>query len=122
MFDQTIVPIYDPPHLIKGIRNNLLYKNLELDTTILEANGRQFASWNIIELAYKMDMYTNILNRQIPQLTDQHVIKSKIKKMKVKHAVQVFSARLSAFLEYNSKIEGNLINPIITFSNLLICI
>lgn len=86
---------------------------MELDTTILEASKRQFASWDVIELAYKMDMYTNSFNRQMPQLTDRHVIKSKIKKMKVKYAAQIFSARLSAYLEYNSKIRGNLINFII---------
>lgn len=58
-------------------------------------------------MAYKMDIYTNTLNRQLPKLTDQHVIKSKIKKMKVKCAAQVLSARVSAFIEYNSKIKGN---------------
>jgi len=26
LFGQNIVPIYDPPHLLKGIRNNLLFK------------------------------------------------------------------------------------------------
>lgn len=80
---------------------------MELDTTILTENERQFASWDIIEMAYKMDVYTNTLNRQVPKLTDQHVIKSKIKKMKVKCAAQILSARLSAYLEYNSKMKGN---------------
>jgi len=63
----------------------------------------------------KMDIYTNTLNRQLPKLTDEHVIRSKIKKMKVKCAAQIFSATLSAYIEYNSKIKGNLI--VITFFN-----
>ncbi|KMR04828.1 heterogeneous nuclear ribonucleoprotein l-like protein [Lasius niger] len=109
LFGQNIVPIYDPPHLLKGIRNNLLYKNLEINTTNSKTNERQFASWDIIELAYKMDINTNTLNRQVPKLTDEHVIRSKIKKMKVKCAAQVFSGRLSAYIEYNSKIKGGFV-------------
>lgn len=83
---------------------------MEINTTNNKSkpNERQFASWDIIELAYKMDINTNTLNRQVPTLTDQHVVKSKLKKMKVKYAAQVFSARLSAYIEYNSKIKGNL--------------
>ncbi|XP_036139614.1 uncharacterized protein LOC118648110 isoform X2 [Monomorium pharaonis] len=111
LFGQNIVPIYDPPHLLKGIRNNLLFKNLEINITKnTKTNERQLASWDIIELAYKMDINTNTLNRQLPRLTDEHVIKSKIKKMKVKCAAQIFSARLSAYIEYNSKIKGGFID------------
>ncbi|XP_071640307.1 uncharacterized protein [Temnothorax longispinosus] len=75
LFGQNIVPIYDPPHFLKGIRNNLLYKNLEINVTNSETNERQFATWDVIELAYKMDINTNTLNRQMPTLTDEHVIK-----------------------------------------------
>lgn len=65
------------------------------------------ASWDIIETAYKLDIHSNKFNRLLKKLTDQHIKKNKIKKMKVKLAAQVFSATLSAFIEYNSKIEGN---------------
>ncbi|XP_018397725.1 PREDICTED: uncharacterized protein LOC108775768 [Cyphomyrmex costatus] len=110
LYGQNIIPIYDPPHLLKGIRNNLLLKNLEFNDTNPKTDERQFASWDIIELAYKMDINTNTLNRQVPPLTDEHVIVSKIKKMKVKCAAQIFSARLSAYIEYNSKIKGEFID------------
>ena len=50
-----ICPLYNPPHLMKGIRNNLLNKDLELDFKN-ERNERRFAQWKIIELAYKMDI------------------------------------------------------------------
>lgn len=80
-----------------------------MNVTNSEINERQFATWDVIDLAYKMDINTNTLNRQVPTLTHEHVIKSKIKKMKVKNAAQVLSARLSAYIEYNSKIKGNLI-------------
>jgi len=109
LFGQNIISIYDPPHLLKEIRNNLLFKNLEFNVNSQKTNERQFASWEIIELTYKMDININTLNRQLPTLTDEHVIRSKIKKMKVKCAAQIFSARLSAYIEYN-KIEGNLIS------------
>jgi len=57
-----------------------------------------------------MDINTNTLNRQLPTLSDKFIIiRSKIKKIKVKCA-QVFSAKLSAYIEYNSKIENNLIS------------
>ena len=44
------------------------------------------------------------------KLTDEHVIRSKIKKMKVKCAAEVFNARLSVCIEYKSKIKDNLIS------------
>jgi len=51
---------------------------------------------------HKMDINTNTLN-QLPTLTDEHVIRSKIKKMKVKCAAQVFSARLPAYMNITAK-------------------
>lgn len=95
-----------------------MHKDLEFNASNLKTDKRQFASWDIIELVYKMDVSTNTLNRQVPSLTDEHVIKSKIKKMKVKCAAQMFSARLSAYIEYNSKIKGNSISNIYYFFNL----
>lgn len=103
---QKIIVLYDPPHLLKGIRNNFLEKDIEIDVHEKRLNVKTVASWNIIETAYKMDIYSNLLNRQLKNLTDQHIIKNKIKKMKVKLAAQVFSATLSAFIEYNSQIQS----------------
>lgn len=39
-----IVPIYDPPHLIKGIRNNLLNKDLKY----IENGKEKMAKWEDI--------------------------------------------------------------------------
>lgn len=103
--NQKIILLYDPPHLLKGIRNNFLEKDIEIN---IDKNVKRIASWNIIETAYKIDIHSNTFNRQLRKLSDQHVIKNKIKKMKVKLAAQIFSATLSAFIEYNSKIKGNL--------------
>ena len=55
---QNIIPIYDPPHLLKGIRNNLLSKKLDLDITIKNKENKKIASWDVIEQAYTMDINT----------------------------------------------------------------
>ncbi|XP_039315256.1 uncharacterized protein LOC113005771 [Solenopsis invicta] len=44
LFGQNIVSIYDLLHLLKGIRNNLLFKNLEINATNSGIKERQFAS------------------------------------------------------------------------------
>ncbi|XP_024882105.1 uncharacterized protein LOC112461186 [Temnothorax curvispinosus] len=104
--NQKIIVLYDPPHLLKGIRNNFLEKDIEIMID-KESNVKGIALWNIIETAYNLDIYSNIFNRQLRKITDQHIKKNKIKKMKVKLAAQIFSATLSTFIEYNSKIKDN---------------
>ncbi|TGZ56683.1 Uncharacterized protein DBV15_12521, partial [Temnothorax longispinosus] len=89
VYNQKIIVLYDPPHLIKGIRNNFLVKNIEIN--VKSSTTRELASWDIIETAYQIDTHSLTLNRQLRKLTDEHVIKNKIKKMKVKLATQVFS-------------------------------
>lgn len=42
--------------------------------------------------------------RALPKLTDEHVIKDKVKKMKLKMATQVFSQRVSATLLFARKL------------------
>lgn len=68
--------MYDPPHLIKGIRNNFLIKDIEIN--VKSSTTREFASWDVIETAYKIDTHSNTLNRQLKKLTEEHVIKNKI--------------------------------------------
>ncbi|TGZ56290.1 hypothetical protein DBV15_11737 [Temnothorax longispinosus] len=72
-----IVALYDPPHLIKGIRNNLLTKDL----TINCKNDKP------IEIA----------------LWEEHIVENKIKKMRVKHATQVLSGTMASFIETVTK-------------------
>ncbi|KOB58244.1 Uncharacterized protein OBRU01_25365 [Operophtera brumata] len=93
--DAEIVPLYDPPHLLKGIRNNLLSKNLQF-----EMDGRaKLAQWHHLELLHKENPgYKGI--RLVPKLTDAHIIPNKIGKMKVKHASQVFSATVASNMGY----------------------
>ena len=92
-----IIPIYDPPHLLKGMRNNLLNKNLRI---VREFDGKKEtidASWNVIVAVYLLDKQSTVA-RQL-QLTEEHVIVDKIHKMRVKHAAQVFSNSVAGYIE-----------------------
>lgn len=100
---QDIIPLYDPPHLIKGIRDNLLNNDLEFDRE--EGEERKFASWEIIEQAYHMDL-THSMYRLMPKITAEHIIKSKMKKKKIKNAAQVLSMAMGGFIHHHTKLEG----------------
>lgn len=106
-----IFPIYDPPHLLKGIRNNFMTKWITF-----EKNGQTcLAKWNHITALYEVDNGPNLVCglRVLPHLTDEHVYPHKVKKMKVKHAAQIFSYRLaSTMLMVNNmgKIKINSLN------------
>lgn len=88
---QEVIPIFDLPHLLKGVRNNLLSNNVRFTW-----HGKcQIASWEDIIKLYELDVGdtdTKMLNK----LTDLHVYRDRIKKMKVKYAAQVFSHRVSS--------------------------
>ncbi|CAI6351086.1 unnamed protein product [Macrosiphum euphorbiae] len=90
-----VIHLYDSPHLIKGIRNNLLNKNL-----VCTINGeRKEARWQDIIDLYELD--NNIQEvRMLPRLTREHVIPNEIRKMKVKNACQVLSQRVAAILNF----------------------
>lgn len=55
--------------------------------------------WSDIVELYELD--SNIQDvKMLPRLTAEHVIPNKIKKMKVKYAVQVFSQRVSSIMSF----------------------
>jgi len=92
-----VVHFYDSPHLLKGIRNNLLSKNL-----MFTINGHQReACWKDIVDLYELDSVAQDV-KMLPRLTREHVIPGEIKKMKVKNASQVFSQRVSSILSFLS--------------------
>lgn len=86
-----IIPLYDVPHLLKGIRNNLLTKNLIWETK----DGTLEAKWGDVLSAYHID-YASGDVRCIPRISEFHVIPGKIRKMKVSFATQVFSHSMAA--------------------------
>lgn len=81
-----IIPLFDVPHLFKGLRNNLLKYHLHF---MHEDKGR-LAKWDDIHTAYKMDPHVGSL-RMMTKLTDSHVNPERISKMKVSKCTQVFS-------------------------------
>lgn len=82
----TIIPLFDVPHLRKGIRNNFLTANVEF-----KKDGRKMeAKWEHIITARKIDSTLGSL-RAMPKLTSAHVDPMYIKKMKVANCTQVLS-------------------------------
>lgn len=91
----NIIHLYDPPHLLKGIRNNLITKN-----AFFTMDGKQMeARWSDIVELYKLDCEIEDV-KMLPRLTAEHVIPQKIKKMKVKCAAQVLSERVASIMSF----------------------
>ncbi|XP_022830991.1 uncharacterized protein LOC111359629 [Spodoptera litura] len=90
---QRLSVVFDPPHLLKGLRNNLLNKNMIFNGSI--------ATWDDILIVYKADCQLGH-TRMNKKLTDHHIISSKIKKMKVSVAAQALSEQTSAMLKYTA--------------------
>lgn len=99
--DSKIIHIYDPPHLIKSLRNNLLTKNLTHIVAIENFEKREerikydkkdlterVASWTDVKDFY--DYSRKSTQRLIPKVYDEHIKPAQLK-MKVSIATQVFS-------------------------------
>lgn len=91
--EQEVIPLYDTPHLFKGIRNNLLQKDLHFEMN----NQKCVAKWLHIEQFYFLDK-EDLEGQACPKLTDQHVMRNKINKMKVKCCTQVFSYQVGTLM------------------------
>lgn len=100
----TITHIFDPPHLIKSVRNNLLVKNLShtvsFNETKFKSNGsvvwneknkqKRTASWQDVSDFYDFNNNSGIFNL-IPKITADHISPIR-RKMKVNLATEIFSA------------------------------
>jgi hypothetical protein len=109
-----IIALYDAPHLMKGIRNNMLNEDVQFQWK----RGQQVTKGKHIIAVYELDgtrmenvefNYPNVSDyRMLHKLTDQHIYPNKMKKIKVKHAAQVFSQRVSVTMR--GLAQGNLNN------------
>lgn len=70
-----VVHIYDCPHLLKGLRNGLLNKNLHFT----QDGVRKVASWLHVLHLYRIEQAHGKYSL-VPDLTDEHVLPQKIKK------------------------------------------
>lgn len=68
---QEIVPLYDPPHLLKCMRNNLITKNLKFT----DRDGKnRVAKWDHIVQLNELDKHECLIGDRInPKLTDAHI-------------------------------------------------
>lgn len=108
--DEEIVPLYDPPHLLKCLRNNFLNKDIEIDFDVpnLREEDRKIASWKHIVTAYEIDVYSGFIERNL-DLKEQHIYPDKRNKMKVKLMMQVFSRKMGRFVEVLAKSNGKIL-------------
>lgn len=102
--NDEIIHIFDTPHLLKGMRNAFLTKNIIF-------NGKE-AKLDDIKHVYGIDNLTED-GRILSKLTDKHIYPVGREKMKVNLAVQLFSNSVYSLLTFanNSKIlncEGTL--------------
>lgn len=89
---EEIIPLYDVPHLLKAIRNNLLTKDCKFKW---QKSRQQIASWKHILELFNLDSGNGDF-RSLTKLTDCHVKSEVLKKMKVSVAAQVLSQRVSS--------------------------
>lgn len=106
----SIIHCYDPPHLIKVLRNNLMTKDLEhcitgrwninLRSGQDRGNGKKrMASWDHVESFYSWSSKSS--TKLLRKITPEHINPQKLK-MKVSVATQVFSGALgNAMLEFS---------------------
>ena len=84
--NQKYFVMFDPPHLMKCVRNNLMKYPFKF--------GQYIATWKDIENFYNQDKTLAI--RTAPKLTEKHLHPNGFSKMKVKYATQVFSHTVAA--------------------------
>lgn len=93
--------MHDTVHLCKCCRNLLLTHLLEIDYPLADANKtlpRKMVMWDYYEKAYEMDVNSRLYFCHIPKVTESHVRKHKIKKMKVSLCCQVFSRSMADWM------------------------
>lgn len=66
---EEVVALFDAPHLLKGIRNNLLTHNLKF----IYEGEETFVFWKDIEKLYKFDLENLATMRMLPKLSEQHI-------------------------------------------------
>ncbi|GBN04770.1 hypothetical protein AVEN_167842-1 [Araneus ventricosus] len=89
--------MYDPPHLLKSVRNNLKNHGIFFEDKVASDKPRTcFADWSHIQKLYEMDSKKKICACR--KLTKRHLEVSGLKKMNVKLAAQVLSHSVTAAL------------------------
>lgn len=82
--------IFDAPHLIKSVRNNLLNSDFVINEKLI--------SFKVIENVYQIDKISTT-GKVLTKLTDVHIHPNNFQKMSVKYAVQIFSGTMAAAIK-----------------------
>ncbi|CAH2088832.1 unnamed protein product [Euphydryas editha] len=91
----VVVPLYDTPHLIKGIGNNLITKDLSYVTN----NEEKIVKWDYFKMVYDADKsYAEL--RLLNKITEEHINPEKINEMRVKSATQLFIHSVAVVTEH----------------------
>ena len=96
MHGKRYFTIFDPPHLLKSIRNNLLQYNFQFE--------EKTASWKDVSAFF--DKEQKLAIRTAPKLTVKHINPTQFAKMKVKLATQVFSHSVAAGINTYVALNG----------------
>ena len=93
--DKKIHVMYDPPHLVKNVRNNLMKHDLTF-------NGQR-VQWQHIVHFYNFDKMSSV--RMAPKLTEKHVNLPPFAAMHVCLATQVFSHSVASGIAVMSRLK-----------------
>ena len=85
---EKVFVFFDPPHLLKCVRNNLFAHDFVVDG--------ETVTWRYINDMFSLDSKEGISLRSAPKITALHVNLGAFKKMKVKRAAQILSQSVSA--------------------------
>ena len=91
----TIYVLYDPPHLLKNIRNNFKKNAFVYEGTPI--------LWDYVKTLYEIDKVKKI--RQVPKLTSKHVEIPAFSTMNVRLAAQVLSHSVAASMSTLSSLK-----------------
>lgn len=96
--EKKIYAIFDVPHLIKNVRNNLL-------TSDFVHQGNKISFKDIVK-TYEIDKKSN-KSRTLTKITDKHINPNSFQKMTVSYATQIFSNSVAAAIK-TAKQSGQL--------------
>jgi hypothetical protein len=102
--------MFDSPHLLKSVRNNLHKYNFKFDKS-------KIASWEVIKEMFKIDQRQNF--KLAPKLTEKHIYLPPFSRMKVKFASQIFSKSVAAALETHKRVLGKKAMPTAEFISII---
>jgi len=87
---QKLFLIYDMPHMIKSLRNNLLDGNIKIENKLI--------SFKDIKKSYEIDLKSNTA-RAMCKITPAHIAPNAFQKMSCKLAIQIFSRSVAASIK-----------------------